>query len=844
MNSPGSIFLRCATFFAVMFVTSLGSSHGSETPTVHNTRLVYSTEEMVNLELDRFIERSAPHLAPYRETLSHWSAASTISPKVTLTLIEMQSGMVSEPRALGPTDHDPRDDSSRPLGSLVAPAGFSNQLRGGLDQLSNLFYGYQPASTTNLSPASPHDRPADAASAALRALLVSQEALARFVATYADLFPNASALSQPTPGAHFHTKAAAPAPNYLQLPYSIGLGWIFNGAHSYRGNNEGPPSSLDFSRNWPTWGANTSNDWVVAAHGGQVIVHSSCFIQVLGSDGWSTTYYHLDNIVVANGQTVQGNQRLANYANNQAQALCGGGSSTGPHVHFSLRRNGEYASLDGVALSGWVVHPGTVDYHADCNFFWLERNGSRVCAWSRLINLGLPTLSPPAAPSGLGARNLGNQRVELTWNDNSDDESNFEIQRLVGGFVTIATVEANSTRYIESNLAQGTTYTYRVRANNAAGSSTWTNTATATTNGLGAPSDLDAIPRSESVVEVSWSDNSTTETIFEIEARTTGAYRLVATAAANSTNAEISELEPQTTYTFRVRATSSVGNSAYSNAATATTFQGDPEPCVEDEATMCLNEGRFKVQVTWQDFNEQTGSAQRVASGATDSGLFWFFDDGNWEMLIKVLDGCAVNDHFWVFAAATTDVEYTLRVTDSFTGVVASVFNRLGNASSATTNTEAFATCQVTPPPWATTPQPLGGREIAPVPPVAQAKTKAVEGCGDDADHLCLNRERFEIEVEWEDFAGQTGRGQVVPFGTADSGLFWFFSDANWEMLVKVLDGCALNEHYWVFSAATTNVSYTLRVRDTLTGAVVEYDNPLGVAANAITDTNAFATCP
>lgn len=80
--------------------------------------------------------------------------------------------------------------------------------------------------------------------------------------------------------------------------------------------------------------------------------------------------------------------------------------------------------------------------------------------------------------------------------------------------------------------------------------------------------------------------------------------------------------------------------------------------------------------------------------------------------------------------------------------------------------------------------------------------------------------------------------------GVRDSGLFWFFSASNWELLVKVLDGCSLNGHFWVFSAATTNVEYTLRVTDTRTGEVKVYLNPLGVAADAITDTGAFATCP
>ena len=62
--------------------------------------------------------------------------------------------------------------------------------------------------------------------------------------------------------------------------------------------------------------------------------------------------------------------------------------------------------------------------------------------------------------------------------------------------------------------------------------------------------------------------------------------------------------------------------------------------------------------------------------------------------------------------------------------------------------------------------------------------------------------------------------------------------------MVKVLDGCGVNGHYWVFAAATTNVEYTLRVEDTATGHVRRYENPLGVSSPAVTDTMAFAGCP
>ncbi len=113
----------------------------------------------------------------------------------------------------------------------------------------------------------------------------------------------------------------------------------------------------------------------------------------------------------------------------------------------------------------------------------------------------------------------------------------------------------------------------------------------------------------------------------------------------------------------------------------------------------------------------------------------------------------------------------------------------------------------------------------------------------DDPAALCLNRGRFFVEVSWRDFAGNTGRAAAVPVDSTDSSLLWFFDPDNWEMLVKVLDGCTFNNRFWVLAAATTNVEYELRVVDTTTGDEKSWHNPLGTAAAAITDTNAFATC-
>jgi predicted esterase len=116
--------------------------------------------------------------------------------------------------------------------------------------------------------------------------------------------------------------------------------------------------------------------------------------------------------------------------------------------------------------------------------------------------------------------------------------------------------------------------------------------------------------------------------------------------------------------------------------------------------------------------------------------------------------------------------------------------------------------------------------------------------CFPDPGHLCLGEGgRFRVEVTWKDFAGRTGVGSVASCTTADSGLFWFFDPTNWELLVKVLDGCAVNGHHWVFAAAPTSVEFTLTVTDTFTGAVATYHNPLGTPFVSINDTSALA-CP
>ena len=126
----------------------------------------------------------------------------------------------------------------------------------------------------------------------------------------------------------------------------------------------------------------------------------------------------------------------------------------------------------------------------------------------------------------------------------------------------------------------------------------------------------------------------------------------------------------------------------------------------------------------------------------------------------------------------------------------------------------------------------------------AAVTTFAVPGpCVADAQTLCLG-DRFRVRAVWKAADGQTGAASVLPVPSRDSGILWFVSPDNLELLVKVLDGCADNGRHWIFTGPATNVQYLLTVTDTRTGQVRVYFNPQGVTPRAVTDTLAFAGCP
>ncbi|MEO8432675.1 MAG: hypothetical protein ABI592_14275 [Acidobacteriota bacterium] len=106
------------------------------------------------------------------------------------------------------------------------------------------------------------------------------------------------------------------------------------------------------------------------------------------------------------------------------------------------------------------------------------------------------------------------------------------------------------------------------------------------------------------------------------------------------------------------------------------------QACVANGTTLCLNATRFKVQATWRVPAQGTSGVGNGIALTGDTGEFWFFSANNIELVIKVVDGRAFNDKFWVFYGALSDVEYTITVTDTTNGAVKTYTNPSGNLAS------------------------------------------------------------------------------------------------------------------------------------------------------------------
>jgi LasA protease len=338
-------------------------------------------------DVENYLALNAPALRSKAEVITHWAGYYSINPKVVLALAEMKSGVLTAPN---------KRNLQAPFGDLSRARGFDKQLRDVLHKLSQNFYGFEGRQRTGDKRMAMQSN-VNGATAAIVGTLAAPAtrigaaeqgaSLDAFTQQFKSLFREDAdkvlAMEAEVPMA---AMAMVPPTNMMQMPWRQGYSWKSNGAHSHTGSGW-PLSSIDVSYDWPGWGALTYS--VTAAHAGTVQVLSRCQVRITNPNGWATNYYHMDQIQVSNGQWVTANTKLGVYASSRNAALCQGGSSTGPHLHFSLLNNGRYVSLQGVNFGEYRVNVGTYNYDNNCSRFWFTKlSGGYQCAWSAMYNSG------------------------------------------------------------------------------------------------------------------------------------------------------------------------------------------------------------------------------------------------------------------------------------------------------------------------------------------------------------------------------------------------------------------------------------------------------------------------
>ena len=209
-------------------------------------------------------------------------------------------------------------------------------------------------------------------------------------------------------------------------------------------------------------------------------------------------------------------------------------------------------------------------------------NGNGVPSVARILRVGTtsdPIPPAPLAPSNLTATAVSGSQINVSWTDNANNEDGFLLERSTDGttFVRLASLGANVTSYSNGGLTAGTTYHYRVRAQNAGGYSVYSNTASATpqaaTTPPAAPTGLTAASVSQTQINLSWTDNSANEDGFIVEISLDGvSWTEKGRVGPNVTTFASGGLNKRTFYHHRVRSFNAAGVSAPTNTTKTRTF--------------------------------------------------------------------------------------------------------------------------------------------------------------------------------------------------------------------------------------------------------------------------------
>ncbi len=474
---------------------------------------------------------------------------------------------------------------------------------------------------------------------------------------------------------------------------------------------------------------------------------------------------------------------------------------------------------------------------------------------------GPPPTEVPAAPTNAAATLLTSTVVLLSWEDNSANEAGFVIFSRTDGeeWTALRSVAADVTTATIQGLKAGSAYEFLVAAANPDGSAA-SGTA-AVTLSLAPPTHVDATLLEPTSVRVTWRDNSTAEEGFEVEHRLAsnghrsatafggrdaiGDWTVGAAVGANRSSATVSGLKAGRRYVFRVKALAAT-ESSFSLPGTVELVEPPPRGSMTDctpAGPVARLSGDYDLRMCFETPSGVQMDASNYHLESAASGLAYFFDRDNVEVLVKVLDGCAINGHRWAFVAPVTDLAFNLEIVERSTGRRFTHRNPKGRTAAPRSDTAAFpcehgageaAGAVSAAATWARATDLAALPTAAPAP--ASADTPACEPNGPGVE---LDR-GYRVDMCVVLPNGEERPALDWGLGGPSSALLYFFDKENVEVLVKVLDGCAINGHRWVFAAPATDLAFHLAISGP-DGKQWNHLNPAARPALPRADTRAFA---
>jgi hypothetical protein len=374
-----------------------------------------------------------------------------------------------------------------------------------------------------------------------------------------------------------------------------------------------------------------------------------------------------------------------------------------------------------LSSDGGFVYTPTTGYSGSDSFTYKAHN-PRGDSNTATVTITISSASPPTAPSNLSGTVPSSSQINLTWADNSGDETGFKIERHFGydnPYTQIALAAANAVSYSDTNLWYGTQYTYRVRATNSAGDSAYSNEFTIMTRSVADDDSYSvytnrtltvAVPGvlSNDVGNSPWTAVKVTEPSHGIVTlNTNGGFVYTPTTGYSGSDS----------FTYKVNNTGGDSNTATVNIAVnqPTRILIDVGSDLLSSTTSPNSDGRY-----WNNFTAASGSPSFITSCTTATGSLSgirltrtanFFYHGSNASITTAINGWPLNAAKDYFSVSSTTVpsamEFSLLDTSGSKTYDLTVFGSMGSSGTtqytvlASSTTSRQLNCGGTPV-WAT----------------------------------------------------------------------------------------------------------------------------------------------